>query len=101
MNSNKLFLLLIMVVSISYSSRAQQKMKEKSSPGLEIKNMDKGVSPSNDFFRYVNGAWLDKAEIPADRTSWGSFNELRKKTDADVLEILNEAIAKKNAPKLK
>jgi putative endopeptidase len=43
----------------------------------------------------VNGSWLDKAEIPADRTSWGSFNELRKKTDADVLEILNEAIAQK------
>lgn len=101
MNTNKLFLLLIMVVSISYSSRAQQKMKEKHAPGLEIKNMDKGVSPVNDFFRYVNGAWLDKAEIPADRTSWGSFNELRKKIDADVLEILNEAIAKKNAPKLK
>lgn len=101
MNANKMFLLLIMIVSISYSSRAQQKMKGKHAPGLEIKNMDKGVSPSNDFFRYVNGAWLDKAEIPADRTSWGSFNELRKKTDADVLEILNEAIANKNAPKLK
>ncbi len=101
MNTHKLFLLLIVAVSINYTTSAQEKMKEKNTPGLEIKNMDKGVSPSSDFFRFVNGAWLDKAEIPADRTSWGSFNELRKKTDADVLEILNDAIAQKNATKLK
>lgn len=101
MNTNKFILLLIALVAISNSSKAQQKMKEKNAPGLEIKNLDTNVSPVDDFFRYVNGVWLDKTEIPADRTSWGSFNELRKKTDADVLEILNEAIAKKNAPKLK
>lgn len=101
MNTNKLFLLLIMAVSISNTSRAQQKMEETRIPGLELKNMDNSISPVNDFFRYVNGAWLDKAEIPADRTSWGSFNELRKKTDADVLEILNEAIKNRNFPKLK
>jgi len=101
MNANKLFLLLIAVVSINYSSSAQEKMKETHTPGLEIKNMDTSVSPDDDFFRYVNGSWLDNAEIPADRTSWGSFNELRKKTDADVLEILNEAIKNQNFPKLK
>ncbi len=101
MNANKLFLLFIAVVSINYSSSAQEKMKETHTPGLEIKNMDLSVSPTDDFFRYVNGSWLDNAEIPADRTSWGSFNELRKKTDADVLEILNEAIKNQNSPKLK
>ncbi|MFA5298921.1 MAG: M13 family metallopeptidase [Lutibacter sp.] len=101
MNTNKLFLLLIASVSINYSSNAQEKMKEKHTPGLEIKNMDTSISPADDFFRYVNGTWLDKAEIPADRTSWGSFNELRKKTDADVLEILDEAIKNQNASKSK
>ncbi|MDD3721200.1 MAG: M13 family metallopeptidase, partial [Lutibacter sp.] len=101
MNTNKLLLLLIAVVAINHTSSAQEKMKETSTPGLEIKNMDTSVSPADDFFRYVNGSWLENAEIPADRTSWGSFNELRKETDADVLEILNEAIAQKNAPKLK
>lgn len=101
MNANKLVLLLIAAVSINYSSSAQEKMKETHTPGLEIKNMDTSVSPVDDFFRYVNGTWLDNAEIPADRISWGSFNELRKKTDADVLEILNEAIKQQNSPKLK
>ena len=101
MNTNKLFLLLIVAVTINYSSSAQEKMKKTHTPGLEIKNMDTSISPADDFFRYVNGTWLDKAEIPADRTSWGSFNELRKKTDADVLEILDEAIKNQNASKSK
>jgi len=54
--------------------------------------MDRSVKPSDDFFRFVNGNWLDKNEIPADRTRWGSFDELRKKTDDDMKVILNEAL---------
>lgn len=60
-------------------------------PGINLSNMDKKVSPGQDFFRYVNGAWLEKTEIPSDRNSWGSFNELRQKTDNDALAILKEA----------
>jgi putative endopeptidase len=60
-------------------------------PGINLGNMDTKVSPGQDFFRYVNGTWLDKTEIPSDRNSWGSFNELRQKTDNDALAILKEA----------
>ena len=62
-------------------------------PGIILENMDTSVRPNDDFFRYVNGSWFDKTIIPDDHSSWGGFNELRKKTDADVLTILNEAIA--------
>ncbi|UOB16083.1 M13 family metallopeptidase [Abyssalbus ytuae] len=61
-------------------------------PGINLEYMDTSVEPKNDFFRYVNGKWLDSTEIPADRTTWGSFQELRKKTDSDALEILKEAV---------
>ena len=70
-------------------------------PGIIIENMDSSVKPTDDFFRYVNGSWLDKTEIPEDQTSWGGFGELRKKTDADVLVILNKAIEEGNFPKVK
>ena len=63
--------------------------------------MDTTVKPTDDFFRHVNGTWLDKTEIPDDQTSWGGFNQLRKKTDADVLTILNKAIEERNFPKVK
>lgn len=69
--------------------------------GISLENMDTSVKPTDDFFRYVNGTWVDKTEIPDDQTSWGGFNQLRKKTDADVLEILNTAITERNFPKVK
>ncbi|MGB0837565.1 MAG: M13 family metallopeptidase [Flavobacteriaceae bacterium] len=75
--------------------------KKEESHGIHVENMDTTVKPSEDFFRYVNGAWLDKTEIPSDRTSWGSFNELRKKTDKDVLTILDKAIADSDNPVIK
>lgn len=55
--------------------------------------MDKTVQPQNDFYNYVNGAWMKTSEIPSDRSRWGSFDELRKNTDINTLSILNDAIA--------
>ena len=34
---------------------------------------------------------MKNTEIPDDKTRWGSFNELRENTDADVLAILKKA----------
>jgi predicted metalloendopeptidase len=60
-------------------------------PGINIQYMDKTIKPSDDFFRYVNGTWLNTTEIPSDKTRWGSFDELRQRTDTDALAILKEA----------
>jgi predicted metalloendopeptidase len=60
-------------------------------PGIDLSLMDKSVRPNDDFFNFVNGTWVKNTEIPADRTRWGSFDELRQKTDIDALAILEEA----------
>jgi putative endopeptidase len=91
----------IVTLTLFISCKGEKQIEGEKIPGIIVENMDTSVRPNDDFFRYVNGSWLDKTEIPADRTSWGSFNELRKKTDADVLTILNEAIAEDKFPKLK
>ncbi|MFZ4106805.1 M13 family metallopeptidase [Flavobacterium sp.] len=65
---------------------AQQKK-----PGISIDLMDKTVRPNDNFFQFVNGTWLKNTEIPADKTRWGSFDELRQNTDKDALAILNAA----------
>ncbi|GGF27753.1 M13 family metallopeptidase [Flavobacterium limi] len=60
-------------------------------PGINVSFMKKEISPKEDFFQYVNGTWLDRTEIPSDRNAWGSFNELRQRTDENSLAILKEA----------
>ena len=64
--------------------------------GINLEYMDKTAKPGDDFYRYVNGAWFDKTEIPADKSTWGSFNELAYNTDLDVLSILKEAAESNN-----
>ena len=60
-------------------------------PGINLGFMDKSIQPTNDFYRFVNGTWLDNTAIPSDRTCWGSFDELSLQTDKDALAILKEA----------
>ncbi len=83
--NTKLSLALLIAFGIN-DGNAQQKHN-----GIDLSLMDKSVKPSDDFFRFVNGTWLNNTEIPADRTRWGSFDELRQKTDIDALRILDEA----------
>ena len=72
------------------NEKNDQEVAEKTNPGIETQYMDLDVSPKEDFFRYVNGTWLDETEIPADRTSWGGFQILRQDTDKNVLNLLEE-----------
>lgn len=58
--------------------------------------MDETVRPQDDFYNYVNGNWMKTAKIPSDRARWGSFDELREKTDVAVLEILKSALESTN-----
>lgn len=63
--------------------------------GINLSYMDRSVRPQDDFYNYVNGGWMRTAVIPSDKASWGSFNELREKTDENSLAILNEILSKK------
>ena len=53
--------------------------------------MDSTVRPADDFFRFVNGKWIEQTDIPGDEGRWGSFNELREMTNETVLDVLENA----------
>ncbi|KJD31300.1 endothelin-converting protein [Tamlana nanhaiensis] len=78
--------------SLTSCKTETKKEAEESAPGIDLTLMDTSVKPSEDFFRYVNGKWFDTTQIPDDQTTWGSFNALRKSTDADALTILKAAM---------
>ena len=86
---------LFLSVALTSCKSTQEVAPKKETPGINVGYMDKSTNPADDFNRYVNGTWLDKTEIPADRTRWGSFDELRKNTDDDVMAILKDAIKDK------
>ncbi|MBZ9613368.1 M13 family metallopeptidase [Rheinheimera maricola] len=67
------------------------------SSGIALANMDRSVAPQQDFFRYVNGNWLDSTEIPADKARWGSFDELRENAEKQVLAIVQKLAAQQHA----
>jgi putative endopeptidase len=65
--------------------------------GIIKENMNLKVKPGDNFEEYVNGTWLVKNKIPADKSSYGVFDMLMDKSQKDVKEIIEEA-SKKNAP---
>lgn len=61
--------------------------------GLALDTFDRSVRPQDDLFRFVNGRWLDTAEMPADRVSYGTFVELADKVEADIRAAIEAAAA--------
>ena len=59
--------------------------------GIPTDELDPGIRPQDDLFRHVNGRWLGRTEIPADRASYGSARILAEEAEKAVREILDEA----------
>lgn len=79
------------------STQAADKTAKLGSFGVALENIDTSVKPGDNFFKYVNGDWLKNTEIPADKSSYGSFTTLRDLSNDRVKGII-EAAAAKNAP---
>ncbi len=44
--------------------------------GFDVSGMDRSVKPGDDFFKFANGKWSERTEIPSDRTRFGNFDKL-------------------------
>jgi len=64
--------------------------------GVDLAGIDKTVKPGDDFDAYASGAWRAKTEIPADRSSTGTFLAVLEKADANNVAII-AAVQKANA----
>ena len=65
--------------------------------GVVLENLDRTVRPQDDFYRFVNGAWLKRTTIPPSRSNYGTFTLLADKAARDVRAIIEEAAARKGA----
>ena len=66
--------------------------------GVDLSAMDRNVKPGDDFYMYVNGGWMARTEIPADKASWGGFGILRDLSDQRTRAVIEDAARGQNAP---
>ncbi|GAA1996353.1 M13 family metallopeptidase [Microbacterium ulmi] len=59
--------------------------------GLELDELSPEIRPQDDLFRHVNGAWLERTEIPSDKARWGSFHLIAEQAEKDVRAIVEES----------
>jgi putative endopeptidase len=82
---------LFSVIAFPRELRAQE------THGIALDNIDHSVKPGDDFYRYANGEWLKRTEIPPDRVEvdvWTKLGDLSNKRTADLIA----EIAKSNPP---
>lgn len=66
-------------------------MTETSRSGLRLDELSPEIRPQDDLFRHVNGAWLERTEIPEDKARWGSFHLIAEQAEKDVRAIVEES----------
>jgi predicted metalloendopeptidase len=62
-----------------------------SSAALDLAHLDPSVDKCTDFYDYANARWIDTATVPADRTSWGPWQELIVHNEKVLLDALDAA----------
>lgn len=64
-----------------------------SGSGLMLDALDRTADPCADFYRFACGSWVAHNPIPADRSSWGSFDELQDRNNEVLHQVLESAAA--------
>jgi endothelin-converting enzyme/putative endopeptidase len=64
-----------------------------SASGLQLDAIDRAADACTDFFQFACGAWMAANPIPADRSSWGRFDELQERNNDTLRTILDAAAA--------
>lgn len=65
-------------------------MTDKLISGIDPTSFSSVIRPADDFFRYVNGPWLDTYIMPDDRARFGAFDRLAENAEKDVRDILED-----------
>ncbi len=79
------FCILLMALSFPSYGLSQDRPS-----GIDSTGFDRNVRIQDDLFRSVNGTWLDKTEIPSDRSNYGSFTALSDKAEERINKLIEE-----------
>ena len=63
--------------------------------GLTLERFDRSVRPQDDFYRFVNGHWLDTFVLPPEKSRYGVFNDLNERA-RDQLKVIITDLSQKS-----
>ncbi|MEO8109740.1 MAG: M13 family metallopeptidase [Ginsengibacter sp.] len=86
-----LILNLVLFSTIVFSQTAAKHSPLIKKNYIDKSNMDLSVKPGDNFFQYANGNWIKNNPVPASRTRWGSFDELRLENSKRLSSLLDDA----------
>lgn len=96
MNSIFRTLLLVSLTSplFSYAGDAPVSKLRYGRWGVDLTGMDTKTKPGDDFFRYANGTWIDRIQIPFDKPAYSLRIIMTDLTDGRLREMFQAADAK-------
>ena len=65
--------------------------------GIAVNNIDRSVKPGDDFYRFANGNWVKRTEIPPDRAGIDVFTKLGDLSSQRTADLIKE-LATSNPP---
>ena len=83
-------------LSVLHAQNAENASKP-ATHGINVANMDRSVTPGDNFYMYANGDWIKRTVIPADRAGIGVFSTLDDTANKNTAALIQES-AKANAP---
>lgn len=87
----------VLALGITSPLQAQSSQPANGRWGVDLTGFDRSVRPGDDFFRYVNGAWLARTQIAPDKLEAGGLTELQYKSLDEVKAMLDELVAASTA----
>ena len=58
---------------------------------IDRRDWDPAVAPAEDFYRHVNGRWLEQHPVPAEYGAYGAFHEVNERNQELLHRLLHEA----------
>jgi putative endopeptidase len=90
--------LLILVLSLAGTFAQSNGKPQYGAWGFDTEGADLKTKPGDDFFRYANGAWLDRVQIPADKSAYSLRLAMTDLTEQRLHDLMEET-SKKAEPK--
>ncbi|WP_345789784.1 M13 family metallopeptidase [Nocardia panacis] len=56
--------------------------------GVDLSGVDPAIRPQDDLYRHVNGKWLREYQLPPDKVSFGTFDEVAERIEGQLREII-------------